>query len=97
MWATVEEANNAESSKVEIPFKDLTTTLEQSVMPLGQAINLMMYQRRCYALSAVMDGTRNIKSTVKEEPALFVSSKDNNLFGKSRVRITLSTCSVLLW
>ena len=82
VWMAIEEANNAEGSKVEIPLEDLTTSLEQSVMLLGQAINSMTYQRRCNALSAVMSDTRKIKSTVKEQAALFASNKDDNLFGK---------------
>ena len=82
VWMTIEEANDAESTKVEIPLEDLTTSLEQSVMLLGQAINSMTYQRRCNALSAVMSDTRKIKSTVKEQAALFASNKDDNLFGK---------------
>ena len=82
VWMTIEEANNAEGSKVEIPLEDLTTSLEQSVMLLGQAINSMTYQRRCDALSAVMSDTRKIKSTVEEQAALFASNKDDNLFGK---------------
>ena len=82
VWMTIEEANDAESTKVEIPLEDLTTSLEQSVMLLGQAINSMTYQRRCNASSAVMSDTRKIKSTVKEQAALFASNKDDNLFGK---------------
>ena len=82
VWMTIEEANDAESTKVEIPLEDLTTSLEQSVMLLGQAINSMTYKRRCNALSAVMSDTRKIKSTVKEQAALFASNKDDNLFGK---------------
>ena len=81
-WMTSEEANDAESTKVEIPLGDLTTSVEQSVMLLGQAINSMTYQGRCNALSAVMSDTRKIKSTVKEQAALFASNKDDNLFGK---------------
>lgn len=82
VWMTLEEANNAKDDKVEIPLEDLTTSLEQSVMLLGQAVNSMTYQRRCNALSAVMNDTRKIKSTVKEQAALFASNKDDNLFGK---------------
>eukprot|EP00112_Aurelia_sp_Birch-Aquarium-sp1_P019803 Seg4970.3 transcript_id=Seg4970.3/GoldUCD/mRNA.D3Y31 product="hypothetical protein" protein_id=Seg4970.3/GoldUCD/D3Y31 len=82
VWMTLEEANNAKDDKVEIPLEDLTTSLEHSVMLLGQAVNSMTYQRRCNALSAVMNDTRKIKSTVKEQAALFASNKDDNLFGK---------------
>ena len=82
VWMTVEEAKNGEGSKVEIPLEDLTTSLEQSIMLLGQAINSMTYQRRCDDLSAVMNDTRKIKSKVKEQAALLASNKDNNLFGK---------------
>lgn len=82
VWMAIESANEAEGEKVEIPLEDISTSLEQSILLLGQAFNAVTYQRRCNVLSVLMNDHKKTKSTIKEHAQLFEATDNEELFGK---------------
>lgn len=88
-WYAIEASLGASrENHEEISWKDLSQSVEQTVLLLGQAFNAFSYHRRLNVLSAIMSDKKKAKVTLKDESKLLEIPTEDNLFWKkiSRAR-----------
>ncbi|XP_057294612.1 uncharacterized protein LOC130623139 [Hydractinia symbiolongicarpus] len=80
-WYAIEASLGASrENPEEIFWKDLSQSVEQTVLLLGQAFNAVSYHRRLNVLSAIMSDKKKVM--LKDESPLLEIPTEDNLFGK---------------
>ena len=80
LWFRFEEALAQENNMVQLDLNELIQYLEQSVMLVGQAFNVVTYNRRLNVLSAVQD-KQKAKNIIKDQAEL-LEKPSVDLFGR---------------
>ena len=80
LWFRFEEALAQENNMVQLDLDELIQYLEQSVMLVGQAFNVVTYNRRLNVLSAVQD-KQKAKNIIKDQAEL-LEKPSADLFGR---------------
>ena len=73
LWFRFEEVLAQENNMVQLDLNELIQYLEQSVMLVGQAFNVVTYNRRLNVLSAVQDKQKP-KNIIKDQTELLEKS-----------------------
>ena len=79
LWFRFEEVLDQENNMVQLDLNELIQYLEQSVMLVGQAFNVVTYNRRLNVLSAVQD-KQKAKNIIKDQAEL-LEKPSVDLFG----------------
>ena len=80
LWFRFEEALAQENNMVQLDLDELIQYLEQSVMLVGQAFNVVTYNQRLNVLSAVQD-KQKAKNIIKDQAEL-LEKPSGDLFGR---------------
>ena len=81
VWYAIEKVRDSSQDKIKISMKELTKSLEQSVMLTGKTYNTISYYRRSNILTSVLKDSRKAKQILKDKADL-LANKDISLFGE---------------
>ena len=89
-WKILEDLNNGSNDSDEIELEGMWSSIQKSLVLIGQAINATTYQRRLYVLSSICKDSTKAKAQLKEKSDLFKNQSE--LFGERfQKHITLLT------
>lgn len=81
LWMSSKGIKTIFEETVSVPVDDFFILVEKTIMLLGQASNVISYQRRFSILFNLIKNARKAKSFLKDKATL-IQKHDGNLFGK---------------